>query len=147
MDSLSDKHSIWKTGPRGGLYRVTKGGHKVYKKESTKQKTAQCWKGYERVPGTKDYAKGSCRKKKMSRGYTFTITDNQKPCSPGKKKFAKRVNGKCIRYGDPNMTIKKQNPDRKRSFCARHQCHLKKDKATPGYQSCLAWDCNMNKQA
>jgi hypothetical protein len=23
-----------------------------------------CWKGYERVPGTKQYEKGSCRKKK-----------------------------------------------------------------------------------
>ena len=25
-----------------------------------------CWKGYERVPGTKKGAKGSCRKKKSS---------------------------------------------------------------------------------
>jgi len=30
----------------------------------------------------------------------------------------------CVRYGDPNMTIKKHRPGRKRSFCARHRCHL-----------------------
>ena len=65
-------------------------------------------------------------------------------CRPGKnKKFAKVVNGKCVRFGDPNMTIKKNKPGRKKSFCARHKCHLKTDKATAGYQSCLKWNCRM----
>ena len=63
-------------------------------------------------------------------------------CSPGRnKKFAKVVNGKCVRFGDPNMTIKKTNPARKRSFCARHSCHKKTDPATAGYQSCKKWNC------
>ena len=66
---------------------------------------------------------------------------SRRPCLPGSKKFAKRVNGKCIRFGDPNMTIKKNNPARKRSFCARHRCSQKRDKATPGYQSCKKWSC------
>ena len=37
-------------------------------------------------------------------------------CSPGRnKKFAKVVNGKCVRFGDPNMTIKKPiQPGKKR---------------------------------
>ena len=67
-----------------------------------------------------------------------------KKCSPGNKKFAKIVNGKCIRFGDPNMTIKKHLPGRKKSFCARHKCSEKRDKATPGYQSCLKWNCKMS---
>ena len=29
----------------------------------TQQVQEVCWKGYERVPGTKQFAKGSCRKK------------------------------------------------------------------------------------
>ena len=173
-----------------------------------------CWKGYERVPGTRAYTKGSCRKIKKSksprrrsskkksrakrspvrksrkkksrakrspvrrsrkkksrspRRYSYRIksrTRRKSPkrrskskrrspkrkstrrrsraCVPGpKKKFAKVVNGKCIRFGDPNMTIKKNQPGRKRSFCARHRCSQKTDKATPGYQSCLKWNCKM----
>jgi hypothetical protein len=68
-------------------------------------------------------------------------------CTPGpNKKSAKLVRGldgkmHCVRYGDPNMTIKKHKPSRKRSFCRRHKCSEKRDPATPGYQSCLAWDC------
>tara|TARA_B100001250_G_C19616784_1_gene707523 strand:+ start:700 stop:867 length:168 start_codon:yes stop_codon:yes gene_type:complete len=51
------------------------------------------------------------------------------------------VNGKCIRFGDPNMTIKKHMPGRKKSFCARHRCSKKRNRATPGYQSCKKWGC------
>ena len=65
-----------------------------------------------------------------------------KKCSRGNKKFAKVVNGKCIRFGDPNMTIKKNQPGRKKSFCARHRCSKKTDPATAGYQSCKKWSCS-----
>lgn len=51
------------------------------------------------------------------------------------------VNGKTVRYGCVGMPIRKRDPARKRSFCARHRCSQKRDKATPGYQSCKAWDC------
>jgi hypothetical protein len=33
------------------------------KKNYTHTSPAKCWKGYERVPGTKKNAKGSCKKK------------------------------------------------------------------------------------
>ena len=66
----------------------------------------------------------------------------RKSCTPGpNKKFAKLVNNKCIRFGDPHMTIKKNEPGRKRSFCARHRCKSKRDPQTPGYQSCRKWNC------
>lgn len=67
-------------------------------------------------------------------------------CKPGNKKSARLVRGcdgkmRCIRFGDRNMSIKKHKPGRKKSFCARHKCSEKGDPATPGYQSCKAWDC------
>lgn len=34
------------------------------KKSRSTSKQTRCWSGYERVPGTKPGAKGSCRKKK-----------------------------------------------------------------------------------
>ena len=74
-----------------------------------------------------------------------------KSCSKGNKKSVKRVRdcrGRyvCVRYGDPNMTIKKHIPSRKKSFCARHKCSKKTDPATPGYQSCKAWDCKTGRR-
>ena len=31
--------------------------------QTVRHNAAKCWEGYERVPGTKEYAEGSCRKK------------------------------------------------------------------------------------
>ena len=62
-------------------------------------------------------------------------------CAANGKEKAKIVNGKCVRYGDPNLSVKKSDPARKKSFCARHQCTKKSDPATPGYQSCKRWGC------
>jgi hypothetical protein len=64
--------------------------------------------------------------------------------SDGPKKFAvyvKNNNGKVIivRFGDPNMKIKKNIPERRRSFRARHKCDQQKDKTTPAYWSCKMW--------
>lgn len=61
----------------------------------------------------------------------------------GPKKFSvyvKRKDGKVIKvnFGDPNMKIKKYDPERKKSFAARHKCHLAKDPTTPKYWSCKA---------
>lgn len=59
----------------------------------------------------------------------------------GKKKFKVYVknpkigNIKVIRFGDPNMRIKKNNPKRKKSFRARHKCDTVagKNKSTARY--------------
>lgn len=63
--------------------------------------------------------------------------------SGGSKKFVVKAckNGKekVVRYGDPNMKIKKSNPKRRKSFRARHKCDQKKDKLTAGYWSCKKW--------
>ena len=46
---------------------------------------------------------------------------------------------KLVRFGDPNMTIKKAQPGRRKNFRARHNCDTAKDKFTARYWSCKAW--------
>jgi len=63
----------------------------------------------------------------------------------GSKKFKVFVkdqstgNIKTVRFGDPNMKIKKSNPKRRKSFRARHRCATAKDKCTARYWSCRKW--------
>ena len=65
--------------------------------------------------------------------------------SGSKKKFGvyvknpKTGNTIMVKFGDPNMEIKRDNPDRRRSFRARHKCDSAKDKTTPRYWSCKFW--------
>lgn len=58
----------------------------------------------------------------------------------GPKKFAVYVQKGdsvvIVRFGDPNMEIKKDDPERRKAFKARHNCSEKRDKTTPGYWSC-----------
>lgn len=55
--------------------------------------------------------------------------------------YVKNKKGNVIKvtFGDPNMEIKRDNPERRKSFRARHNCDQKKDPTTPGYWSCRAW--------
>ena len=46
---------------------------------------------------------------------------------------------KVVRFGDPDMSIKKDNPERRKSFRARHNCDTATDKFTARYWSCKAW--------
>lgn len=62
----------------------------------------------------------------------------------GPKKFAvytKNGSGNVVivRFGDPNMKIKKNIPERRKSFRARHKCDQATDKTTPRYWSCKMW--------
>ena len=80
------------------------------------------------------------------RGETFPGYNKQKR-TPGKnKKFAvlakKGDQIKIVRYGDPNLSIKKDQPARKRSYCARSGgIKGKNDKTSANYWSRRAWDC------
>ena len=47
---------------------------------------------------------------------------------------------KTIRFGDPNMKIKKDQPARRKSFRARHKCDTNPpSKLTARYWSCKKW--------
>lgn len=54
-------------------------------------------------------------------------------------KDPKTGNVKVVRFGDPNLEIKRDDPKRRKSFRARHKCDQKKDKTTAGYWSCYQW--------
>ena len=59
-----------------------------------------------------DKSKMKCNspKRQISGGKKFVV----KACDKGKEKI--------VRFGDANMTIKKSNPKRRKSFRARHGC-------------------------
>jgi hypothetical protein len=61
----------------------------------------------------------------------------------GKKKFVvKACDGgteKIIRYGDAKMEIKKDSPERRKSFRARHKCDSPGSKLKARYWSCKKW--------
>jgi hypothetical protein len=44
-----------------------------------------------------------------------------------------------VKFGDPNMEIKRDDPERRKAFLARHNCADKKDKTTPKFWSCKLW--------
>jgi hypothetical protein len=54
-------------------------------------------------------------------------------------KDPKTGNVKKVTFGDPNMRIRKSNPDARRSFRARHKCDTAKDRTTARYWSCKKW--------
>ena len=77
-----------------------------------------------------DKSKMACNKPKrqVSGGKKFVV----KACDKGKEKI--------VRFGDANMTIKKSNPERRKSFRARHGCDKGKlDKLSAKYWSCKMW--------
>lgn len=64
--------------------------------------------------------------------------------SDGPKKFAvytknEKGNVVIVRFGDPNMKIKKNIPERRKSFRARHNCDNPGPKWKARYWSCKAW--------
>lgn len=68
--------------------------------------------------------------------------DLDKPKRGGPKKYyvyVKNAKGNIIKiaFGDTSgLKEKIGDPVARKSFAARHQCHLKNDKTTPGYWSC-----------
>ena len=49
-------------------------------------------------------------------------------------------NVKKVNFGDPNMTIKKNNPARRKSFRARHKCENPGPRTKAKFWSCRAWE-------
>jgi hypothetical protein len=77
------------------------------------------------------------------------VTLNKPFYTPGERKksavYVKNPANKVVivRFGDPDMTIKKSNPERRKNFRARHNCAEAKDKTTPKFWSCAAWGLAM----
>jgi hypothetical protein len=69
------------------------------------------------------------------------------PKRGGPKKFyvyVKNDSGNVIKvsFGDPNLSVKFDDDNARKSFVARHKCAEKKDRTTPGY-----WSCNLPRYA
>ena len=65
--------------------------------------------------------------------------------SGGPKKFAvyvKNESGKVVivRFGDPNMEIKRDDPQRRKNFRSRHNCDNPGPKTKARYWSCNMWE-------
>ena len=70
----------------------------------------------------------------------------------GKKKFkvfVKNSKGNTVKvgFGDPNMEIKRDDPERRKNFRARHNCDTATDRTTPRYWSCRQWRASSKVEA
>jgi hypothetical protein len=73
------------------------------------------------------------------------VTLNKPFYTPGGPKkrsvYVKNEKGNVVKvnFGDPNMKIKKSDPERRKSFRARHNCDNPGPKTKARYWSCRAW--------
>ena len=115
-----------------------------------------CWVGYKQVgmkkKGNKEVPNcvpeenelnewGEVEEESEYQGRKVTLN---KPTSGDVKKskvYVKNEKGNVVKvnFGDPNMTIKKSNPARRKSFRARHNCDNPGPKWKARYWSCKAW--------
>lgn len=84
--------------------------------------------------------------KRLKERYGFNSVNQPKRTPDGPKKFAVLAKQgddvKLVRFGDPNMSIKKNQPDRKKSYCARSGgIKGTNNKLSANYWSRRAWDC------
>lgn len=64
------------------------------------------------------------------------------PGGPKKRSvYVKNEKGNVVKvnFGDPNLSIKRDNPERKKSFRARHNCDNPGPKTKARYWSCRFW--------
>jgi hypothetical protein len=75
--------------------------------------------------------------KKVQLGKPFLTPDGPKKRSV----YVKNDKGNVVKvnFGDPNMKIKKNDPERRKSFRARHNCDNPGPRWKARYWSCKAW--------
>ena len=89
-------------------------------------------------------AEGETLKEAEYQGRKVTLNKPMKGDVKKSKVYVKNKKGNVVKvnFGDPNMKIRKSNPEARKSFRARHNCaeKMKKgDRTTAGYWSCKAW--------
>lgn len=115
--------------------------------ENIRRKKKREGKNYKPAkPGDKDRPSPEAWKKAQGAEYQGRKVTLNKPFRTpgGPKKFAvytKNESGNVVivRFGDPNMKIKKNIPSRRKSFRARHNCDNPGPKWKARYWSCKAW--------
>jgi len=84
---------------------------------------------------------GEVTEKSEYQGRSVDLNNPTKGDTKKYKVYVKNDKGNVVKveFGDPNMSIKRDDPARRKSFRARHNCDQKKDKTTAGYWSCKFW--------
>jgi len=114
----------------------------------------KCWDGYKQVGMKKKSGKmvPNCVPKNEDLNEWGEITEKDdksgkelnNPTKGDVKKYKVYVKNKKgnvvkVEFGDPNMSIQRDDPEARKNFRARHNCDQKKDKTTAGYWSCKFW--------
>jgi hypothetical protein len=89
----------------------------------------------ELLPMNEDGGKGACANRGLSKPWST-------PDGPKKRSVCvKNGSGNVVKvnFGDPNMRIKKSNPERRKSFRARHKCDNPGPRWRARYWSCKFW--------
>jgi hypothetical protein len=115
--------------------------------ENIRRKKKREGKNYKPAkPGDKDRPSKEAWKKAQGAEYQGRKVTLNKPFRTpgGPKKFAvytKNQSGNVVivRFGDPNMKIKKNIPERRKSFRARHNCSSPGPKWKARYWACKSW--------
>jgi len=105
--------------------------------ENNKQKAAVCNRYFEDKKGQNAEA-AEYQGKKVTLNKPFRT-------SGGPKKFAVYVQNESgrvviVRFGDPNMEIKRDDPQRRKNFRSRHNCDSPGPKTKARYWSCRMWE-------
>ena len=100
------------------------------------------WSGHQKTTLVKTKANEEAEHdgKKVTLNKPFRTPD-------GPKKFGVYVKNEkgnvvVVRFGDPNMDIKRDSPERRKSFRARHNCADPGPKWKARYWSCYQWRDN-----
>jgi len=115
--------------------------------ENIRRKKKREGKNYKPAkPGDKDRPQKDAWEKAQGSEYQGRKVTLNKPfrTSGGPKKFAVYVKNQSgnvviVRFGDPNMKIKKNIPERRKSFRARHNCDNPGPKWKARYWACKSW--------
>jgi hypothetical protein len=164
-DDINDVQHFYKDGEKdveNDLAEIEVESAKGSKKE---MKDDPCWDGYEMVGKKEKDGKEvpNCVPKEASdelnlmrkaaefdglrveaAEYQGKEVELNKPMRGDVKKYkvyVKNDKGNVVKvnFGDKGMEIKRDDPERRKSFRARHKCDQQKDKTKPAYWSCKMW--------
>jgi hypothetical protein len=112
-----------------------------YKEDDLEGTDAARKKRARQTPGQETMEDCGCMNEEEKKGPLNKIMRD----SGGNKKFKVYVkdpstgNIKTVRFGDPNMEIKRDDPERRKNFRARHNCDNPGPKTKARYWSCKQW--------
>jgi hypothetical protein len=122
-------------------------GHSWSKSLEQKVKAEPCWAGYEmvgtkyqggkKVPNCVPVSKAEYQGRKVELNKPFRLSGENKKFGVYTKN--EKGNVVVVKFGDPKMDIKRDDPDKRRQFRARHNCDNPGPKHKARYWSCKMW--------